>query len=85
LVRDYLNRESLDKRGIGFNTESWEERAPSVALQLNDKDCGVYVCTFAKCLALGIPLPQHLKLSQVNTLRYRIASEIENKRLRLCL
>ncbi|KAI8055210.1 hypothetical protein BDF22DRAFT_373480 [Syncephalis plumigaleata] len=56
LLRDYLQKESLDKRKCEFNMDDWQDyEAKDIPGQANGYDCGVFACTFAEYASRAEP------------------------------
>ena len=80
-MREYLEQESQDKRGIEYDTSDWECDTPKVPTQENSYDCGVFTCMFMEYTARG----QEFYFCQEHMpyLRTRISLEILNCKLKL--
>lgn len=58
-MAEYIAAEAMNKLGECWDTRSWQVLFPGPAdipQQPDDSSCGVYILTFAACLAAGVPL-----------------------------
>ncbi|KAI9349582.1 hypothetical protein BDR26DRAFT_852393 [Obelidium mucronatum] len=78
--RDYLEKESLDKKKVPFNLEGWTNYCPKeVPGQLNGFDCGVFTCMYAEYRSRNAEFDFSQK--QMPYIRRRMVYEILEKRL----
>jgi len=55
-LRQYLQDEAQDKKGIKLDLLDWTDYQPrEIPMQRNGYDCGVFACKFAECIASGRP------------------------------
>ena len=54
-LEKYLVDEIKDKKGVTYETSSWEKSMPPVPQQANGSDCGVFTCKFANYAAQDLP------------------------------
>jgi sentrin-specific protease 1 len=67
-LRQYLQDEAQDKKGIKLDLLDWTDYQPrEIPMQRNGYDCGVFACKFAECIASGRPF----YFSQVDMPLYR--------------
>lgn len=81
LILKYLMYEHNDKKNKDFMPGGWAlMNMKTCPKQLNDWDCGVFVCMFAEHLARDVPL----NFSQKDMFKFRkqIESEINKKKLK---
>ncbi|KAF9425292.1 SUMO1 sentrin specific peptidase 1 [Podila epigama] len=81
ILRDYLQKESLDKLKTPFDFEGWESLCPkNIPQQQNGFDCGVFTCMFIESKSRGMTKfdfsQQHMPL-----LRKKMVLSIINKKL----
>jgi sentrin-specific protease 1 len=81
LLRQYVEDESMDKKGVPYDTSDWLDSTPKVHLinqdipaQENGYDCGVFTCMFMDFTAREEPFAFRQK--HMPYLRKRMASEI---------
>ncbi|KAF9520526.1 hypothetical protein BS47DRAFT_1370365 [Hydnum rufescens UP504] len=82
-LREYLQRESLDKKKIDFEFEDWEDYfSEATPQQENAYDCGVFVCQFMEAISRGEDA-EEFAFDQRNMpyIRRRMLWEISEKRL----
>lgn len=80
VLRDYLCKESLDKRKLEIDLSEWSNFGPkNIPAQENGYDCGVFACTFAEYISRGAYFD--FDQSHMKYLRNRMAYEIISKRL----
>jgi sentrin-specific protease 1 len=77
LAKKYLTGEL----GKHFNESEWSFRKGKSPAQTNGYDCGVFVCTTAKMLALGFDPELTYTGANMRSQRERIAAEIINRGL----
>lgn len=80
-VLRWVSDDSADKRGEAhrIDTSGWETRAYSRAEVPQQKDgnsCGMFMCTFAACIATGRTFDFDRSTSGMNLLRRRLVLEI---------
>eukprot|EP00128_Syssomonas_multiformis_P015255 Colp12_sorted_trinity150504_noHs@5904 len=54
ILRNYIQRESLDKKKVEYDLTGWTDHYPGedeLPRQHNTSDCGVFACQFAECVA----------------------------------
>ncbi|KAG0273959.1 SUMO1 sentrin specific peptidase 1 [Linnemannia exigua] len=81
MLREYLDKESQDKRSKPFNFEGWENDCPKdIPRQRNGYDCGVFTCTFIEFKSRG---SETFDFSQEEMpyLRKKLVLDIINKSL----
>ncbi|XP_053311797.1 sentrin-specific protease 1 [Spea bombifrons] len=50
LLQQYLKQESLDKKGVSFDTNGWvltSKNSEEIPQQMNGSDCGMFACKYA--------------------------------------
>lgn len=84
LLLQYLIMEHDDKKGKEFLPGGWSlMNMKTCPKQLNDWDCGVFVCTFAEHLARGVPLDFSQK--DMDKFRKQIVLEINKNKLKYAM
>ncbi|KAF9912694.1 SUMO1 sentrin specific peptidase 1 [Linnemannia zychae] len=81
MLREYLDKESQDKRNTPFNFDGWENDCPKdIPRQRNGYDCGVFTCTFIEFKSRGV---ETFDFSQddMTYLRKKLVLNIINKSL----
>ncbi|KAF9581238.1 SUMO1 sentrin specific peptidase 1, partial [Lunasporangiospora selenospora] len=81
ILRNYLEKESLDKRKEPFDIQGWENECPKdIPRQQNGYDCGVFTCFFIENKSRGL---DQFEFTQKNMpyLRKKLALSIINKAL----
>ena len=67
-IKQFFNREVSEER--------WEVECASSPQQSNDYDCGAFLLTSARCIALGLPV--NFNQSNIANMRKRIVAELIN-------
>lgn len=80
ILREYLQKESLDKKGVEFDLSKWQDRRlEDIPRQENGYDCGVFACQIAE----HVSRKGELSYTQANMpeLRLQMIWEIVNEEL----
>ena len=72
-LRQYMDEESMDKRGYAFDFNGWGNCTPkNIPKQTNGFDCGVFICQYAEYASrnaeftfLEKDMPQYRKLMKL--------------------
>lgn len=80
LLKEYLNKESLDKKQKPYDASDWKlESVKNIPQQQNLNDCGVFVCTFAEYLAANRKF--NFTQKDIDYFRKKITYEILHSKL----
>lgn len=78
-LREYLNKESLDKKGKPFDFTGWVDyQALDAPQQYNGFDCGIFTCQFLEYLSRGKESPFNFTQKDMPYIRKRMIWEIGN-------
>ncbi|EIM92773.1 cysteine proteinase [Stereum hirsutum FP-91666 SS1] len=78
-LREYLNKESLDKKNKPFDFTGWEDyQALDAPQQFNGFDCGIFTCQFLEYLSRGKEIPFNFTQKDMPYIRKRMIWEIGN-------
>ncbi|KAF9934327.1 SUMO1 sentrin specific peptidase 1 [Linnemannia zychae] len=81
ILRDYLQRESMDKLKKPFGLDDWENDCPKdIPRQRNGYDCGVFTCTFMEFKSRGVETFEFSQ-DEMPYLRKKLVLNIINKSL----
>ncbi|KAF8343928.1 uncharacterized protein EI90DRAFT_2900825, partial [Cantharellus anzutake] len=83
ILRDYLDKEHIDKKKIGFSFDGWRDYfSTDTPQQENAFDCGVFMCQFMEAASRGEEVEDFaFRQENMPYLRRRMLWEIRQSRL----
>ena len=76
-INQYLVEEHLSKKQTPLDPTYWSRITPKTPRQVNNDDCGVFLCAFAKLIAENLPVSQ-LEVTKIPQIREELCLEILN-------